>query len=118
MEHVGGGEVYGKLKQLKRFSEQQAAEVIKNVADALYFLHHNEYVHRDLKLENILLVDKDKFSCKLIDFGFAEKINREKLVSKAGTPGFLPPELFYMRPYTDKGDIFSLGVMLFCMISG
>ena len=45
--------------------------------------------------------DKETLKCKLIDFGFAEKINREKLMSKAGTPGFLPPELFKMQPYEE-----------------
>lgn len=81
-------------------------------------MHRNEYVHRDLKLENILLDNNETFSCKLIDFGFAEKINYKALLSKAGTPGFLPPELFHMQPYTDKGDIFSLGVILYCMLTG
>ncbi len=75
-------------------------------------------MHRDLKLENIMLIGKDDYSCKVIDFGFAEKINKEKLVSKAGTPGFLPPEIFKMHPYTDKGDIFSLGIILYCLLTG
>lgn len=75
-------------------------------------------MHRDLKLENIMFVNKNDNDCKLIDFGFAEKINYEKLESRAGTPGFLPPELFKLGPYTEKGDIFSLGVILYCLISG
>jgi calcium/calmodulin-dependent protein kinase I len=54
----------------------------------------------------------------VIDFGFAEYINYNKLESKAGTPGFLPPELFKNVPYTDKGDVYSLGVILYCLICG
>ena len=65
-----------------------------------------------------MFVSKDSFRCKLIDFGFAEKINREQLLSHAGTPGFLPPEIFHIQPYTEKGDIFGLGVILFCLVSG
>jgi serine/threonine protein kinase len=42
----------------------------------------------------VLLISNSKFEVKLIDFGFAEKINKTKLVSKAGTPGYLPPEIF------------------------
>lgn len=75
-------------------------------------------MHRDLKLENILFVNKSDNDCKLIDFGFAEQINYEKLDSRAGTPGFLPPELFKLHPYTEKGDVFSLGVILYCLVSG
>lgn len=52
---------------------------------------------------------------KIVDFGFAEKINEEKLMNKAGTPGYIPPELFESKPYTDKGDIFSLGVILYAV---
>ena len=47
------------------------------------------------------------------DFGFAERINDKELVSKAGTPGFIPPEVFKLQPYSSKGDIFSLGVVFY-----
>ena len=86
----------------------------------LFFVCENRenIVHRDLKLENVMFVEQNQFDLKLIDFGFAEKINRSKLVSRAGTPGFLPPELFKLNPYTEKGDIFSLGVILYCLLVG
>ena len=80
--------------------------------------YRKEYVHRDLKLENIMLENDEGYDVKLIDFGFAEKINNSKLVSRAGTPGFLPPELFKLRPYTAKGDMFSIGVILYCLLYG
>lgn len=58
-------------------------------------------MHRDLKLENALFINKSDSNCKLIDFGFSEEINRQKLNSRAGTPGFLPPELFDLEPFTE-----------------
>ncbi|EAR95416.2 Serine/Threonine kinase domain protein (macronuclear) [Tetrahymena thermophila SB210] len=118
MEFLVGGEVYSRLRQVKRFSEEVAAEILKNLTEGLLHIHNKKIVHRDLKLENILFVNKTDNDCKLIDFGFAEKINYEKLESRAGTPGFLPPELFKLGPYTEKGDIFSLGVILYCLVSG
>ena len=52
------------------------------------------FVHRDLKLENILLSSFDTYETKIVDFGFSEKINPDRLTSKAGTPGYIPPELY------------------------
>lgn len=73
-----------------------------------------------------MLENKEHFTIKLVvfflllilnkDFGFSEKINYKALVSKAGTPGFIPPEIFKCHPYTAKGDIFSLGVIMFSVI--
>lgn len=70
-------------------------------------------MHRDLKLENIMMKSKDNYIIKLVDFGFAEPINHKELVSKAGTPGYIPPEIFKLHPYTDKGDVFSVGVIFY-----
>lgn len=81
-------------------------------------LNRAGYVHRDLKLENILLSEKNSYQTKILDFGFAEPINRKELVSKAGTPGYIAPEVFYNKPYTEKGDVFSLGVIFFSMLGG
>lgn len=65
-----------------------------------------------------MMVSTESYDIKIIDFGFAEKVNRHKLVSRAGTPGFLPPELFKLSPYTEKGDIFSLGIILYSLLVG
>ena len=78
-------------------------------------MHRNGYVHRDIKLENIMIqtINNEKLIVKIVDFGFAEKINLESLVSRAGTPGYIAPEIFDSKPYSDKGDIFSLGIILY-----
>jgi serine/threonine protein kinase len=54
----------------------------------------------------------------LIDFGFAETINYTKLENRSGTPGYLPPEMFKNIPYNEKGDVFSAGVIFYCLIFG
>ena len=59
---------------------------------------------------------KDSYDIKLVDFGFAEPINHQELVSKAGTPGYIPSEIFKLHPYTDKGDVFSVGVIFYSVI--
>lgn len=65
-----------------------------------------------------MLREKGSYDIKLVDFGFAEPINDKELVSKAGTPGYIPPEIFRLNPYTAKGDIFSLGIIFYSLISG
>jgi serine/threonine protein kinase len=69
-----------------------------------------------LKLENIMLEARDSLAIKLVDFGFCEKINLTALVSKAGTPGFIPPEIFHNQPFSEFGDVFSLGVIFYSVI--
>jgi serine/threonine protein kinase len=54
---------------------------------------------------------------KLVDFGFAEPINDKELVSKAGTPGYIPPEIFKLHPYLAVGDVFSLGVIFYSVVT-
>lgn len=60
-----------------------------------------------------MMKSRDNYIIKLVDFGFAEPINHKELVSKAGTPGYIPPEIFKLHPYTDKGDVFSVGVIFY-----
>lgn len=74
--------------------ENIAIILLYNIASALSYVADQGMVHRDIKLENILLAEKNSLETKILDFGFIEKINRDKLVSKAGTPGYIPPEVF------------------------
>ena len=66
------------------------------MVEALNALHQAGFVHRDLKLENIMLASRNRedIQLKLVDFGFAEVINAKELKSKAGTPGYIAPEVF------------------------
>ena len=96
MEFVEGGDLYQLIKVKKRMNEKEAAILIYKMIEALNALHKAGFVHRDLKLENIMLANKthDDYQLKLVDFGFAEQINEKELKSKAGTPGYIAPEVF------------------------
>jgi len=113
MELVNGGDLYQLIKDTKKLTEKNAAYMLKSVSESLHEMHINGFVHRDLKLENIMLTSKDDWDTKLVDFGFSEPINEKELVSKAGTPGYIPPEIFKLNPYTSKGDVFSIGVIFY-----
>lgn len=75
-------------------------------------------MHRDLKLENILISKFNPIVVKIIDFGFSERINRAQLTNGQGTAGYIAPELFDLAPYTENCDIFSLGIIFYIILTG
>ena len=119
MEICEGGELFDKIIELGRFSEQQASSLFLQMISAIAYLHSKEIVHRDLKPENFLFSRKGIDSkLKLIDFGLAKSISSDrKMTTKTGTCYYVSPEIL-AGPYTEKCDIWSLGVILFMMLSG
>jgi len=81
-------------------------------------MHSKSIVHRDLKLDNILINQMDEV--KLIDFGFAVKCDqKEKLTTFCGTPHYMDPDLVKKHPYYGQGaDVWALGVILFILLTG
>jgi len=97
-----------------------AVQVARQIAEALAALHRAGFVHRDVKPENVQWVDSE--TVVLLDLGFAHRRGNESFAEQGailGTPNYLAPERCYPDfPADDKSDIFSLGVMLFEMLTG
>lgn len=96
-EFLKGGELLARLLENNSFSEQRAAFIIFQILSGLSYLHSRRIVHRDLKLENILLDsdDKSKLTIKIADFGFAKQIPEGKTERlKCGTPIYMAPEIY------------------------
>ena len=100
MELITGGNLLEKIGRMEKFTESQAAHVIKQLLLALNFMHKKNIMHRDLKPENLLCeenaddVDNNEIYIKLTDFGFATKYdanNKETLA--LGSPIYMAPEL-------------------------
>lgn len=86
------------------------------------FIHKQGIVHRDIKLDNILIkkIEETQYVVKLADFGFATfaGLKKQPLFVKCGTPGYTAPEILRGQGYSLNSDIFSLGSVLFNLLSG
>ncbi len=127
MEFVEGPSLGDELEENGPFSVQRTVKIALQVCDALIVAHHGEdgVVHRDLKLENIMLT-KDRSGeevAKVLDFGIAKIAEREadaKLTQAGtlGTPGFAAPEQLRAEEVDGRTDLFAFGVILYSLLSG
>jgi len=121
MELMEGGEFFTQLKKRRKFPEEEAAVIMKEMCLALQYLHDKNITHRDLKPENFLFKKiNEKWCLKLTDFGFAEVARSPKASrSMCYTPYYAAPEVFKEERYFDKPcDIWSLGVIFYITLSG
>ena len=114
-----GGELFDRIKSMKKFGENQAAKYMLDIVSAVMHCHEQDIVHRDLKPENLLFEnDRDDSKLKLIDFGTSRFISNEKKLKKAiGTCYYIAPEVL-IGEYDKKVDVWSLGIILYIMLSG
>ncbi|CAF0962595.1 unnamed protein product [Brachionus calyciflorus] len=123
MELCPNGELFDYLTKVVRLSEKKTRLMMRNILEAVLWLHKRNIVHRDLKPENILL-DKD-MNIKISDFGFAVQLEPEQTLSDlCGTPGYLAPETLVCSMYEGANgygmevDMWACGVILFTLLSG
>lgn len=125
MDYVDGGSLKERLEALaaerKRMPLAQSIKIITQIADALVYAHHRDMVHRDIKPANILL-DKNEEPF-LTDFGIVKMVGGQTMgytVTGAliGTPAYMSPEQALGKPGDKRSDLYSLGIMLFQMVTG
>jgi len=114
-----GGELFDEIVARGKFSERDAAMLMKQVLGCINYCHQNHIVHRDLKPENILLEQSKEFDqIKIIDFGTSLVCDdKVKLDEKLGTPYYIAPEVL-AKSYGSKCDIWSCGVITYITLSG
>jgi len=114
-----GGELFDEILQRGKFSERDAAVLMKQVLSCINYCHQANIVHRDLKPENILLEQNKEFDqIKIIDFGTSLVYDPNRnLDEKLGTPYYIAPEVLN-KSYNHKCDIWSCGVITFILLSG
>ncbi|XP_047436863.1 serine/threonine-protein kinase 33 [Mugil cephalus] len=126
-ERCKGGELQQLLQQKKYFTENEAKNVICSLADAVAYLHKKDIVHRDLKLENILVKNcpkenDDKIDIKVTDFGLSVMrggVGMEHMMTEAcGTLTYMAPEMMSGRGYSHWCDEWSIGVIMYMLLCG
>ena len=113
-------ELLSLLLEKEFFTEKETINITKQLLSAVQYLHSKNIVHRDLKLENMLVQEmKDgSYSIKLIDFGQAKYFEENEVMTKiCGSLFYLPPEIM-QRSYNYKCDMWSLGVIVYSLLTG
>jgi len=121
MELITGGELFDHIIAQKRFVEEEAKRMMREICLGLEYLHKLGIVHRDLKPQNILLEKPGPTpTLKITDFGLSKVIRGKGkfLHSRCGTPAYAAPELIRGRPYGPKVDTWAAGVILYILLSG
>ena len=120
MEYIDGISLLDTIKKSKEhyFEEQRALKIFIQIIKANIYCQSKNICHRDIKLENILIIKDDII--KLIDFGFAVKTDKETYQNLfCGSPSYMAPEIVNKENYIAQySDIWSLGVLLFSMLYG
>ena len=109
-----------KRRENTKISEKMAAKIIKKIADGIRYLNVFGIIHRDIKPENIMFAEKNNISSlKIIDLGVCKTLNYGELgIEPIGTNGYISPEIYMHHNYSFKIDIWSLGVILYLLITG
>lgn len=118
MAYAEGGELTQLLIEPEPIPEERIKDLFHQIHNAVQFIHSKNVIHRDLKPNNLLFLDKEKTQLVLIDFGISGICNgMSREVIKAGTLKYVPPEMISGEVYqsTPKIDIWALGIILYLL---
>ncbi|XP_078399440.1 NUAK family SNF1-like kinase 1 isoform X1 [Cetorhinus maximus] len=118
MDYCSNGELYDYVNEHHRLSENEARKAFRQIVSAVHYCHKKGIVHRDLKLENILL--DENFNVKLADFGLSNLYHKDRLLETyCGSPLYASPEIVNGFPYQGpEVDCWALGVLLYTLVCG
>ncbi|XP_010912491.2 serine/threonine-protein kinase SAPK7 [Elaeis guineensis] len=120
MEYAAGGELFDRICNAGRFSEDEARYFFQQLISGVSYCHFMQICHRDLKLENTLLDGNPAPRLKICDFGYSKSsVLHSRPKSTVGTPAYIAPEVLARREYDGKlADVWSCGVTLYVMLVG
>ncbi|XP_063677821.1 aurora kinase A-like [Bolinopsis microptera] len=122
LEYAREGDIYRHLKKMERFDDKTAATLVKQLANALDYIHKHNVLHRDIKPENILLGTEpgsnENLLLKLGDFGWSIHSPDSRRTTLCGTVDYLPPEMIDNVQYDENVDIWCLGILTYEFLVG
>lgn len=119
MEVCGGGDLLTYVRRRRKLKEDVAAHLFKQIIVGLQYIHSKAVLHRDIKLDNILLTSQG--TVKICDFGVSKLIEKpqDRMFEQCGTPAYIAPEVFENKGYFGyQSDVWSTGVVLYAMLFG
>ena len=121
MQHLDGETLESRLKRDNRLSDEEVIQIGSQIADGLAAAHDQKLIHRDIKPANIL-ISADRNRATILDFGLAYAIDDDPELTEtgmiAGTPAYMSPEQARGQSIDERSDLFSLGTIMYRMLTG
>ncbi|MCL2283215.1 MAG: serine/threonine protein kinase [Fibromonadales bacterium] len=121
MKFIGGESLADTIKKKKTLPVEKAMGIALEVAKGLRYAHKSNVIHRDIKPANIMMMDNEANEICIIDFGISIAAGSQRLTNPGmtmGTPEYMSPEQCQNKNVTLQSDIYSLGIVLYEMLSG
>lgn len=122
MEMANGGELFDRLIDSGQLSEKATRPYMHGMAHGLQHCHQSGVIHRDIKLENVMLVAEDPYAVKIVDFGLAvysDPASPSKFTDRVGSKSYRAPEILSGGGYLGAPvDVWALGIVVFSLVSG
>lgn len=120
MEYIGGGELFERvIDDDFELTERDCIQFMRQICDAVHYMHSRNILHLDLKPENILCIKNESNKIKIIDFGLARYYTKGESVRVLfGTPEFIAPEVVNYDEIGFTTDMWSIGVVCYVLLTG
>eukprot|EP01114_Cavostelium_apophysatum_P003103 TRINITY_DN1283_c0_g1_i1.p1 TRINITY_DN1283_c0_g1~~TRINITY_DN1283_c0_g1_i1.p1 ORF type:complete len:492 (+),score=179.30 TRINITY_DN1283_c0_g1_i1:41-1477(+) len=120
LEFASGGELFDAIINKGSYSELEAAKIVRQILEAISFVHGHGIAHRDLKPENLLLSNEpgEGDFIKIADFGLSKDFGAEQMATSCGTPDYVAPEVLGGEAYDSSVDVWSIGVITYVLLCG
>ena len=122
MDYKRGGTLRELIRQQKSLVEPLCKLLARQMLTGLIHMHEMDIIHRDINPQNIFLEKKtsspDNMKISIGDFGFAMSLGKKQNEWRCGTPSYMAPEVISRALYTTKSDVYSMGCLLYIMLTG